>query len=292
MNAIYKKELRSYFSTMTGYIGIAMILLMTGIFVRVICFSYRYPTMELALPSASFILMLAVPILTMNSFSGERQQKTDLLLYSLPLKTWQIVLGKYLALMTVTAIPVLVMGLYPLILWLYGVATFVSTLGGAYASLLLFYFEIAAMVGICMFLSTLTESPIVAAVLGAGALIFCYFAEILASQLPSTPIASFLALTVLILILAFVVYWFVKNYWVAFGAAVAAEAIMLIFYLTDSASCSGLFTKVIGSVSLFEYLSNAVSNKVFDLTAVVYYLSVVLLFGYLTTQTVEKRRWS
>ena len=292
MSAVYKKELRSYFSTMIGYISIAMILLMSGIFVRTICFGYRYPNMEFALPSASFILMLAVPILAMNSFSGERQQKTDQLLYSLPIRTGQIVLGKYFAMMTVTAVPVLVMAIYPLILKLYGGSTFDAVLPGTYGSLFLFYLEIAAMAAICMFLSSLTESPVVAAVLGAGVLIFCYFAEILSSQLPSTPIASFIALTVLILLAALAVYWFVKNYWVAFGAAVALEAIMLIFYLTDSTSFAGLFTKVIGSISLFGFLSAAINNYLFDLTTVVYYLSVALLFGYLTIQTVEKRRWN
>ena len=292
MSAVYKKELRSYFSTMAGYISIAMILLLTGVFVRYICFRYQYAAMQFALPSAAIILMLAVPILTMSSFSGERQQKTDQLLYSLPLKTWQIVLGKYGAMMTVMAVPVLIMCLYPLILSIYGSATFSSVLGGIYGSLVMFYLEIAAMTAICMFLSSLTESPVVAAVLGAGALIFCYFAQLLSANLPSTPIASFIALTVLILLLSLAVYWFVKNYWAAFGAAVALEAVMLIFYLVDSAPFSGLFTKVIGSVSLFTGLENAIENYVFDLNVVIYYLSVALLFGYLTTQTVEKRRWS
>ena len=292
MTAVYKKELRSYFSTMTGYISIAMILLMVGIFVRYVCFTSQYPSLEAALPSVSVILMLAIPILAMNSFSGERQQKTDQLLYSLPLRTWQIVLGKYLAMMTVTAVPVLIMSIYPLILWNYGGATFAAGLPGTYGSILMFYFEIAALVGVCMFLSSLTESPVVAAVLSAGVLLFCYFAELLSANLPSTPIASFIALTVLILLLSLAVYWFVRNYWIAFGAAVLLEGVMLFFYLKDASPFSGLFTRVIEEISLFRFFSQAINNYLFDLTVIVYYLSVALLFGYLTTQTVEKRRWS
>lgn len=101
MGAVYKKELKAYFSNMTGYISIALILVMSGIFVKLINFESHYPSMEMALPTVSLILMLAVPIVTMRSFAEERHQKTDLLLYTLPLKTSQIVLGKYLAMMTV-----------------------------------------------------------------------------------------------------------------------------------------------------------------------------------------------
>ncbi len=292
MSAVYKKELRFYFSTMSGYISIAMILLMTGIFVTVLCFRSLYPNMELALPTASIILLLAVPIMAMHTFSEERRQKTDQLLYTLPITTGQIVAGKYLAMMTVLAVPVLVIGLYPLILMMYAGKGFGATLIGTYGALLLFYLEIGAMAAICMFMSSLTESQIVAAVLGSGVLIFCYFAQLLAGTLPTTALASFIAFTVLILLAALVVYLFVRNYWAAFFAAVVMEGVMLIFYLRDSTPFAGLFQKAIGAVSLFDPFNNAVSDYVFDLTAAVYYLSAAVLFFFLTAQTVEKRRWS
>ena len=72
MIAVYKKELRSYFSNMTGYIAIAMLLLMTGIFVKMVSFDNRMPQMEYALPTVTVILMLAVPIVTMRSFAEEK----------------------------------------------------------------------------------------------------------------------------------------------------------------------------------------------------------------------------
>ena len=75
MSAVYKKELKSYFSNMTGYIAIALILVMAGIFVKLINFQYGYPTMETVLPTVALILMLAVPIVTMKSFAEERHQK-------------------------------------------------------------------------------------------------------------------------------------------------------------------------------------------------------------------------
>jgi len=288
MNAVYKKELKSYFSNMTGYIAVAMILAMTGLFVKILSFDGRYPNMAMALPTAAIILLLAVPIITMRSFAEERRQRTDQLLYTLPISTTQIVMGKYLAMMTVFAVPTGIMTLYPLILSMYGSVNFAAS----YASLLVFFFMIAAMTGVCMFMSSLTESQVIAAVLGSGVLILCYFAQLLASALPTTAVASYIAFTVLILLVALVVYYFVKNYWIAFSVAVVLEAGVLITYVVDRSVFAGLFQKAVNAIAIFDIFNNAVNSQLFDLTAVVYYLSIAALFTFLTIQTVEKRRYA
>ena len=289
MISVYKKELRSYFTNMTGYIAIGLILIMIGIFVKILCLGDGgYPNMEYALPTAAVILLLAVPIVTMRSFAEERQQKTDQLLYALPLTTVQIVLGKYLAMMTVFAVPVAVLMLYPLILSLYGSVNFLAS----YAALLLFLIMTAAMVGMCMFMSSLTESQTIAAVLGSALLIVCYFSTVLVGALPNTAVASYLAFTVLILLVALAIYYFVKNYWVAFSAAVVLETANLIAYLLDKTSYAGLFQEVMGGIAIFDIFNTAVTSQLFDLTAVVYYLSIAAFFTFLTVQTVEKRRYN
>lgn len=288
MSAIYKKELKSYFSNMTGYIAIALILVVAGILSRILNFRGLYGGMEGILPTLSMILMLAVPIVAMRSFAEERQLKTDLLLYCLPLKTTQIVLGKYFAMMTVFAVPTGAMLLYPLILSMYGKVNFLS----AVSSLLAFYLLCGAMCAICMFMSSLTESQVIAAVLGVSALVVCYASTILAEALPTTAIASFLAFTVLICLLALVVYYFAHNYWVAFTVGTVLEAGMLIAYLIDGSRFAGLFQKVIDSLSLFQKMNEFVSLQLFDTTVLIYFLSVSFLFCFFTVQTVEKRRWS
>jgi ABC-2 type transport system permease protein len=288
MISVYKKELKSYFTNMTGYIALGLILIMTAIFVKLICFDRAYPNLEYALPTASIILLLAVPIITMRSFAEERQQKTDQLLFSLPLTTVQIVMGKYLAMMTVFAVPVAILALYPLVLAMYGSVNFLAT----YASLLLFLIMTAAMVGIGMFMSSLTESQTIAAVLGSAVLIVCYFASVLVGALPNTAVASYLAFTVLGLVLALAVYYFVKNYWVAFSVAVVLEAANLIAYLVDKTAYAGLFQEAMGAIAIFDIFNVAVNSQLFDLTAVVYYLSIAAFFTFLTVQTVEKRRYN
>ena len=105
MRAVYKRELRSYFTNMTGYVFIGVLLLLTGIMCTVMNLSYASPNFEYTLSTVSYIFLLIVPILTMNVFAEERRSKTDRLLYSLPLSTADIIAGKFLALMTVFAVP-------------------------------------------------------------------------------------------------------------------------------------------------------------------------------------------
>ena len=107
------------------------------------------------------ILFLTIPILTMRSIAEDRRQKTDQLLYSLPLSLPKIVLAKYFALLTTAVLPTLVSLLYPLILSLYGTVNF----GTTYTALLTQALFIALLCAIGMFISSLTESPAIAAIL-------------------------------------------------------------------------------------------------------------------------------
>ena len=130
MLSVYKKELRSYFTSLTGYVAITLILVLSGIFIKIVSFDARFVFIENALPTASIVLMLAVPIIAMSSFAGEKTQKTDQLLYSLPVSTGGIVMGKYLAMLTVLSVPILVMSAVPFILSMYGTVNYFSTYVG------------------------------------------------------------------------------------------------------------------------------------------------------------------
>ncbi|MBQ0101801.1 MAG: ABC transporter permease subunit [Firmicutes bacterium] len=152
MSALYSKELKSYFTNMNGYIPISLILVMAGIFVKTLCFDYGNPNMEIALPYVNLILLIAIPILAMRSFSEEKHQKTEQLLYSLPLTTGQIVAAKYFAMMTVLLVPVAVLALIPFVLSLYGSVNFLMS----FSALIGFYLLCGAMVATCMFMSSLT----------------------------------------------------------------------------------------------------------------------------------------
>ncbi len=288
MLSVYKRELKSYFTTVVGYISIALIVAVTGIFVKLVSFTNGYPNFEYVLPNSSIVLMLAVPLLTMRTFAEERRQKSDLLLYSLPLKTGQIVAGKYLAVVTVLAVPCGLMAFMPVVLSFYGPVNF----GSAYAGLAAFFLLACAMAAICMFMSVLTESQVIAAVLGVGSLFLIYISSVISESVPTTAVASFIAITVFVLLLGVVIYLFTKDYWIAFTVAVVLEAALVIVYITKGDVFAGLFQKIVSWFSLFDRLSDFIGNQLFDMTTVVYYGSVAFLFCYLTAAVFEKRRFN
>lgn len=288
MIPVYKKELRSYFTSLTGYVAIVLILVLCGIFIKIVSFDNRFVFIENALPTASVVLLLSVPIITMSSFAGERSQKTDQLLYSLPISSFRIVMGKYLAMLTVLSVPVLIMSVVPFVLSMYGKVNYFATYMGFFYFLLL----ISSMIAVCMFMSTLTESQVIAAVLGSGALIVCYFANLLTSVIPKTEIASFIAFIVLCVLAATIVYLFVKNYIIAIAVGAVLEIAVAIVYIADSSVFLGLFQRFVDVIAIFDRFDIAVRSQMLDLSVIVYYLSISVLFTFLTAQAVEKRRYS
>ena len=148
----------------------AFLLLMAGIYTCSVNFGAGYPEFERVISGISFIFLIIVPILTMRSFSEERAARTDQLLYTLPIRTSAVVAGKYLAMVTVLGISTLILCLYPLILSVYGDVYFVT----AYASIFAFFLVGCALIAIGMFISSLTESQVISAVLTLGVFILLY----------------------------------------------------------------------------------------------------------------------
>ena len=287
MLAIYKKELKNYFINMTGYIFIGFMLVVIGVFTTIINLMSGYPSFENALSNVTIIFLLIVPILTMRSISEERHAKTDQLLYSLPVSVSQIVLAKFLAMFTVFLIPTAVISLYPLILSIFGTVYY----GAAYGAILGFALLGGALIAIGMFMSSLTESQVIAAVAAFGVLLAMYLMNALATLIPSGAMASLISFAVVVLIFAFIVYTLTKNWTVAGITAAVGGFILAAIYLIDSSLFAGLFPNILTWLSAFERFSNFI-NGMFDLTSVVYYLSLAALFVFATIQSVEKRRWS
>ena len=129
MTAIYQRELRSYFHGMTGYVFIAFLLVFAGIYTMFYNLSSGYPNFEYVLQAMTIIFLIAIPVLTMRVIAEERRQKTDQLLYTLPLGMTRVVLGKYLAMVTVVAVPCVVIAFYPLLLSTFGTVSFPTAYG-------------------------------------------------------------------------------------------------------------------------------------------------------------------
>lgn len=122
MLAIYKRELKSYFQSMTGCVFIAFLVMFTGIYFMAYNLNAGYPYFSYTLSGSLFVFIVGIPLLTMRSFSEERRNKTDQLLLTAPVSLTQIVLGKYLAMVSVLAVPNLIFCLFPLLIKMQGSA--------------------------------------------------------------------------------------------------------------------------------------------------------------------------
>lgn len=287
MNAVYRKELKTYFTGMTGAIFIGFVLLITGIFTSYYNLRGMYPSFELVVAGVSFIYMLVVPIITMRSVAEEKHSRTDQLLYSLPISVTDVVLAKYFAMLTVLAVPCAVMAFYPLILASFGTVHF-ST---AYSALLAFFLLGAALIAIGMFISSLTESQVIAAVISLGVMVLINFMSAISNMISESALASLIGCIMIALITALVAQSLIKNLTVSVCLFAALGAGCVIVYMIDKSLFEGLIPSLLSSLAMFDRLSTFQSG-IFDMTAVIFYVSVAVLFVYLTVQSMEKKRWN
>ena len=287
MTAIYQRELRSYFHGMTGYVFIAFLLVFAGIYTMFYNLSSGYPNFEYVLQAMTIIFLIAIPVLTMRVIAEERRQKTDQLLYTLPLGMTRVVLGKYLAMVTVVAVPCVVIAFYPLLLSTFGTVSFPT----AYGALVGFFLLSAALSAIGLLISSLTENQAVAAGVCFGVMLLLYFMSSLSSFVPSSAGASLGALLVTILVIAVLVRVFTKSSAAALLVGVLGEGCLLGAYLAASDAFAGLFGRVVDGLSVFTRF-DTFAEGMFDWTAVIYYLSIIAVALFLAVQTMEKRRWS
>ena len=287
MTAVFRHELSSYFKSVSGYVFGAFLLLFAGIYTTDINLNAGLTNFEYVLDYMCIIFLIIVPILTMRVVAEERRQRTDQLLYSLPLTMTEVVLGKYGALLVVFLAPMAVIGVYPLILSAFGNVY----LPAAYSAWLGFFLLGAALLAIGMFISSLTESQAVAAGLCFVVMLVNYFLNSLSDFVSSSAFSSFAAFAVVILLLVAILWRMTRNSTVALVVGIVLEGGLGALYLTRSDDFAGLFPEILQNLSLFERFYTFV-NGIFDWTAIVYFLTIIGLFLFLSVQSLEKRRWS
>lgn len=290
MTAIFKRELRSYFHGMLGYVLTAFLLASSGIYFLALNLGYGLTDFGYyTLNRTIFMLLLYIPVLTMRSLAEERRSRTDQLLLTSPVPVWGIVLGKFFAMCAVFALPCLMDGVMILILWALGGT--VPALAANFAALLCYFLLGCAAIAMGEFLSSLTENPIIAAVAGFSVLLLAYMMPSLRSLFNA---GSAVALAV-------------------FTAIAGAASLMaglrtrsfILGCLTFSALCFGLtglfllqsawlteaFSVVLSVLCFFTPFEDFVNNS-FSLPTLVYYLTVTGMFLFFTAQSIEKRRWN
>ena len=287
MIAVYKRELRSYLTSMIGYLFIFFILLLTGIYFSAYQLGAAYPRFEYTLSALTFVFLISVPILTMRVLAEERKQKTDQLLLTAPVSVGKIVLGKYFALVTIFAIPMLIMCLYPLLMSKFGTVS----MGAAYTGILGFFLLGCANLAIGVFISSLTESQVIAAVLTFVFLFAFYMMNGISSFFSEGSLSTCITFGLLILAAAIVIYTMIKNLLISAIVCVVDEIALVIVYVVNSSFFSGGIQKVLNVFNLSSHFDNF-ANAIFDVKGILYFVSVITVCLFLTVQSIVKRRWN
>ena len=236
MSAIFKREFKAYFQSVIGWLFLAVTLCLYGLYFYVYNLVYGYPSISNTLSAISFIFLITVPLLTMRILAEERKNKTDQMILTAPVSVGKVVAAKYLAMAAVYTVVIAVIAVTPLILSAFGTVAF----GESYAALLGFWLYGLSCIAIGMFLSSLTESQVIAAVITFAALFVGYMMGSICGLISSS---------------------------------------------------GNLLTKILGCYDLTSPLDNF-SSGMFDLSGVIYYLTLIVLFLFLTVQSIQKRRWS
>jgi ABC-2 type transport system permease protein len=287
MLAIFKKELRCYFVTPSGYIFLGLFLLLAGIlfaFGTLLSGSSSFPAF---LGSIRFVFLFATPVLTMRLMAEETRQRTDQLLYTSPIGLHEVVLGKFFAALALFAAALAVCLCYSIVIILYGDFQGWETASAALGFLLLG----ACFIAVGTFISTTTENQAVAAVGTFAVLLIFWIIEPIKSGLPQDLALGIIFAAALALLASYSLYAATKSLpAAAIAAAVLAAAIALGALLRPS-FFYGLVTSTLDWFSLLKRQESFTMGLI-KLDNVIYYLSFIFAFLFLSVRFVEKRRWA
>ena len=287
MTAVFRHEMRLMWNGLTAYVYGAFFLVAVAIYMMYYNLTAGYANFEYAMAGAAFALIIIIPVITMRIIAEEKKQKTDQLLYSLPVSTTGIVAGKYLAALATAAIPLVIVCAYPVILSKFGEVYLPTSFGTIFGFLLL----AGALMSMGVFVSSITESQAMAAGICFAVMIFNYYMVTLAEYVATSATGSLVAIIIIEAVLALIIRHMTGN--TAMAAIIGGVAILAtaVACLINSSWFEGLLPSILQSISVYERFYVFV-NGIFDYTGVIYFISVVVFFLFLTVQSMEKRRYN
>lgn len=287
MLAILNKEFKSYFKSPVAYVFMAFYLVYTGIFFVQLVFN-GYLDYSYVLGRAFMVMLLGLPLLTMRLLSEEKRTRTDQLILTSPVSTGSYVLGKYGAAVTLFAVTLGMTVLQPIALSTLGTVPWAQVIG-VYVGMFLVG---CVFIAIGLFVSSMTESQVVAAIASIALFLVLLFVGQLKTMIPAQSKASIIFLLVLILILCILIYNAIRNIIVTMAIAVGSGTITLIAYMVKPALFDGFAAKFFSWFSIVDRFTSSFILGILDISSMIYFLSFAAIFIFLTVQVVEKRRWS
>mgnify|MGYP003096624643 FL=1 len=234
MFAIFKRELKAYFTSPLGYVFLAIFYAFSGLFFYIFSLSVGSTDISSVFLMMFMVLMVFVPLLTMRLLSEDKKQKTDQLILTAPVSLLSIVMGKFLAAYAIFAIGVAVMPVYGFVMSTFATVSWLPIWGNTVGLLLLG----GIFVSIGLFISSLTENQMIAAIGG-------FFINLM----------------------------------------------ILLMNTLKSAIPNGFLQDVLSSISVYSRYSE-ITSGIFSLSSLIFFVSVIFIFLFLTVRVLEKRRWA
>lgn len=287
MTAIFKREFKSCFTGMIGWVIAAVSLFFLGLYFTNRNLLYASSDFASVLYTMTMILLFLLPAISMRSFAEERKNKTDQLLLTSPVSIPAIVAGKFLAELAVFALPLAAAVVMPLLLQAFGTVSLVA----AYSALLGYLLLGGACLAVGTWISALTENQILAYLATFGALLVAYLMNGIQTMFTTGNLLAFIVFMIVLLVASVLVGVICKR--LAAGAAVFCAGAVMLFVLFQlrPAWLLTAFNAVLSALALFEPFKDIVGGM-FSIPAIVYYLSVMGLFLFLTGQALARRRWN
>ena len=234
MFAIFKRELKAYFTSPLGYVFLAIFYAFSGLFFYIFSLSVGSTDISSVFLMMFIVLMVFVPLLTMRLLSEDKKQKTDQLILTAPVSLLSIVMGKFLAAYAIFVIGVAVMPVYGFVMSTFATVSWLPIWGNTVGLLLLG----GIFVSIGLFISSLTENQMIAAIGG-------FFINLM----------------------------------------------ILLMNTLKSALPNGFLQDVLSSISVYSRYSE-ITSGIFSLSSLIFFVSVIFIFLFLTVRVLEKRRWA
>ena len=287
MTAISKREFKSCFTGMIGWVIAAVSLFFLGLYFTNRNLLYASSDFASVLYTMTMILLFLLPAISMRSFAEERKNKTDQLLLTSPVSIPAIVTGKFLAELAVFALPLAAAVVMPLLLQAFGTVSLVA----AYSALLGYLLLGGACLAVGTWISALTENQILAYLATFGALLVAYLMNGIQTMFTTGNLLAFIVFMIVLLVASVLVGVICKR--LAAGAVVfcAGAVVLFVLFQLRPAWLLTAFNAVLSALALFEPFKDIVGGM-FSIPAIVYYLSVMGLFLFLTGQALARRRWN
>lgn len=287
MTAIFKREFKSCFTGMIGWVIAAVSLFFLGLYFTNRNLLYASSDFASVLYTMTMILLFLLPAISMRSFAEERKNKTDQLLLTSPVSIPAIVAGKFLAELAVFALPLAAAVVMPLLLQAFGTVSLVA----AYSALLGYLLLGGACLAVGTWISALTENQILVYLATFGALLVAYLMNGIQTMFTTGNLLAFVVFMIVLLVASVLVGVICKR--LAAGAVVfcAGAVVLFVLFQLRPAWLLAAFNAVLSALALFEPFKDIVGGM-FSIPAIVYYLSVMGLFLFLTGQALARRRWN